>query len=134
MNREIKFRALIEYTDTGERYWEYYGTLCEPCWYDPTLNDRKIIVKDLQFTGCLDKNGKKIYEGDIYSWYDGIYGGTRYGVIVYSPNKLSYRTRYKDHEGKTRFTDVRVYALNGDVDIEIIGNVFDNPELLKKGK
>jgi uncharacterized phage protein (TIGR01671 family) len=66
----------------------------------------------LQFTGLQDKNGKEIYEGDVI-W---VRGGTRHEV---------------------RFTAGRFECSHWDLggrkaaDIKIIGNIYENPELLK---
>lgn len=72
-----------------------------------------------QYTGLTDKNGKRIFEGDIFEWgYAGV-KDFRY-VIVYDAKLASF-------VGERHFGFV---SLNG-IDIEIIGNIHDNPELLE---
>lgn len=65
-----------------------------------------------QFTGLKDKNGKEIYEGDVVQDYEGVVHYVRWSV----------------GDGCFDFTG-SPYALSDDC--EVIGNIHDNPELLK---
>ncbi len=81
-----------------------------------------------QFTGLLDKNGKEIYEGDIFGGcpWDGLY--------------VAYCDKCKSFEPHCCYEGT-CYACQGDMHwaelatpsypIEIIGNIHDNPELLE---
>lgn len=76
-----------------------------------------------QYTGLKDKNGKKIFEGDIvkdeYCIYKVVYDGNGYYVEV---DKLLKECGTE----KGLLYDFSDYK-----DIEVIGNIHDNPELLE---
>lgn len=79
-----------------------------------------------QYTGLTDKNGKKIFEGDIVSRVS--YVGTGYreeqGEVVYRAPE--FLVDCKHH----RVMIFSQYAAENK-DLEIIGNIYDNPELLE---
>ena len=76
-----------------------------------------------QFTGLHDKNGTKIFDGDALS--DSL-GGS---VFYVSFERGAFRGVYPNHDNST-------YNLSGWIDpnphLEIIGNIHENPELIKK--
>ena len=116
--REVLFRGKTKQDD-----W-VYGQYCE-------LTDGKriisciyykgeIIKKTLgQYTGLTDRNEKKIFEGDIVEYKD------EYGKIVYHDNEAMFVIEFD-----TWCTDFDHITGN---EIEVIGNIHDNPELLKGG-
>ena len=78
-----------------------------------------------QYTGLTDKNGTKIFEGDIISAYlDGYYPESKY--------EARYTAAYGKHAfwGKSE-SGGYYYYLDEEMidDFEIIGNIYDNPEL-----
>ena len=83
------------------------------------------VVDDLlQFTGLLDKNGKEIYEEDVvkgeifmYKFIGQIKWSDKYGFRMHG------REYYDD------FDISKMYALNHHDKVEIIGNIYENPEL-----
>ena len=68
-----------------------------------------------QYTGLLDKNGKKIFEGDIVKYENKIY-------------EIKYLEKYARFAPSNESTVFMVCAFNH---LEVVGNIYDNPELLK---
>lgn len=122
MEREIKFRVWCSWAKkmltVGNIQWNGKGEVVrveagetgnwlKDGWYDID----KANIHLMQYTGLKDKNGKEIYEGDILT------GG---GLTKYT---ISW-----DRVGWYPFTNTTWTA---DL-LEIIGNIFENPELLEK--
>ena len=132
--RIIKFRG--KDLDTGE--WIYghffqrlghYPTIVEPRPRDGKVMYYEIAVEDTtvgQFTGLLDKNGKEIYEGDII--IEKLRRSRKDGerlIICFD----DFEWQGKNANGAT--TSLSLLAEYHTV--EVIGNIHDNPELLKGG-
>lgn len=76
-----------------------------------------------QWTGLFDKNDIEIYENDVV-----VIDGYR-GVIFYDEENARFAVRWKDIDGdETYHCGLHLYAKK---DIEIIGNVYENENLLK---
>lgn len=81
-----------------------------------------------EFTGLTDKNGKKIFEGDIVKWTDEYFNDYK-SEVIYHCDKYNYPAfDFEKHD----------YECNGlqyaheDCYLEVIGNIHDNPELLEE--
>jgi len=96
-----------------------------PIWYkSPQYILENTCYKIIEFTGLHDKNGKEIFEGDIVK---GKYGGSGHKVVFHKGCFMLHL--YNDD----RFLDFYSLELHNfmNLDIEIIGNIYENPELLK---
>lgn len=131
--KELKFRA---YDGKRMAYFDIDGLLdlCSLDYYVGNLNPRKgggmpsLLVDEceplMQYTGLKDKNSKEIYEGDIYKLYqfcgqdfdgDDKYLVKKY-VVKYAKGVCSIGFNFLSHHSN----------------IEVIGNIYENPELLNK--
>ena len=75
----------------------------------------------MQYIGVKDKNNKEIYEGDIYHVGD---KNIRYLVVWFDSGFEGKQLR------STSYIGLKSWAK----DIEILGNIYENPELLEKNK
>lgn len=80
-----------------------------------------------QYTGLKDKNGTRIFEGDILIYVvDGEYDIDEKYLVVFDDDEAAFKVRFY-YKGK--------FACYDDIapceHLEVIGNIYDNPELLK---
>lgn len=78
-----------------------------------------------QYTGLTDKNGKKIFEGDLLEWIDRIVAVVWFDFNAQFDSKF---IRYCNDKIVTNFKGIEPSDWH---ECKVIGNVFDNPELLE---
>lgn len=126
--REILFRGKgnKKYND-GD--W-YYGVpiqcddgdwqICTNC------SKRTVIAESIgQYTGLTDKNGKKVFEGDVIDTPD------RLCEVYWFEKNAQFDLRFIRNAHNKRIINFKGIAMRDLSDYEIIGNIYDNPELLR---
>ena len=135
--REILFRGkhihLFPQNEHLNETW-VYGYLCDKNYINsPGLNGELLVDPSTvgQYTGLVDKNGKRIFEGDVVSqiWYD--YEeprDTSFGEVVYCEYDCSFSVMDDEKDGIVPLGSCAAYVW----EVEVIGNIHDNPELLEE--
>ena len=136
--REILFRG--KRTDNGD--WEYGDLWCNPygkrvvCIVSPindqgTTGGNEVNPETVgQYTGLKDKNGKKIFEGDII----GTDIARPYLIVEFRDGCFMFNC----NDGGKDYYDIMLSILEeAQTEYkygEVIGNIYDNPELLEGGE
>ena len=97
----------------------YQELVVQTTQYTDYFNTKDMIL--MQFTGLYDKNGKEIYEGDIFEIDD-----YTNGVVVYFEGEGTFGIRCKDDEDEWN-EPFSYYCFDR---MEVLGNECENPELL----
>ena len=127
MKREIKFRAWDK-RELRMIQWQsyFFGEYV----FENRMDETDFVPYEImQFTGLKDKNGKEIYEGDILNWTgkrskDTSEFAYRY-IITFENGIFGYRL------GNAQVN--KIEPLQGLVELEtyeVIGNIYENPDLL----
>ena len=131
MTREIKFRAWnkLPYSDPESEFYvppqsmvpweEIQGDRNK--WLDEERLGQEFVL--LQYTGLKDKNGREIYEGDILN-VSGV--ATDFCTVEYSNSHCAFLRTWCGKDGRERFS-IELPSIN---EIEVIGNIYENPNLL----
>lgn len=81
-----------------------------------------------QNTGLTDKNGTKIFEGDI------LQTGTKRGYVLFGNGCFLFRWKNCDKHRPDFLKDCILTDYGSFTELEVIGNIYDNPELLKEAQ
>jgi len=123
--RPIKFRAWDKlYSQMRDvtmfsRFHVYYYNKEEAAEYSAPLSQFDLM----QFTGLLDKNGKEIWEGDIVKF-----------KIPLPKEKINSEELPRGtviNFGPCFEIDCQTFMFTLTTDVEVIGNIYENPELIK---
>ena len=123
--REIKFRTW----DKKDKLWVAGWSIGQAGVQTETSN--KVFM---QYTGLQDKNGKEIFEGDVIPIVIENLGEsikTVNGVVKFERGQ--WNIEYL-HPFEKEMYIANLYRLLERKEKEILGNIYENPELLKEGK
>nr|DAT71057.1 MAG TPA: YopX protein [Caudoviricetes sp.] len=125
--RAIKFRAFLKDTNemvkVGAMDWDEEGNLL--CLNYPKGKDYFGYEDDIalmQYTGFKDKDGREIYEGDIIKYRNNLYQ-VRWIFLGFYAHQINGRG----------FKELDEFVADT-MDIEVVGNIYENPELLESSK
>lgn len=124
MTRDIKFRAW----DKNHKFMFSGTTIKEMIEGQANIHEN---IELMQYTGLKDNNGKEIYEGDIVKWSDKdcVDGDLliEFSEVVYKDGAFMARNIEGSYPEVQTLSD---YMGSDTEKVEVIGNIYDNPELI----
>lgn len=145
LRKEMNYKVMVGNCDTDDENWT-----CPIIWNEYRkkwlhFDDYECIM---QSTGLVDKNVKEIFEGDILKFNDEWNEYCHEGYVDGSVEGVNYvevvRSEICFEFGKTKYPDSSLFILmedeqlnfkdfikSEDFEFEIIGNIYENPELLE---
>lgn len=130
MDIEIKFRQPIRNKNGDFIEWFYWDIYVSPAIQQNGLDTRG---ESQQYTGLKDKNGKEIYEGDVLDWNSTIveckWEKQACAFWINWKRKVDYKNEKVNHYDfmSATFSDGETYI---NETMEVIGNIYENPNLL----
>ena len=136
MNREILFRG--KRVGNGNWIEGYFVLLAineglKHAIYTGTDEGRFILFEVIpdtvgQFTGLCDKNGNKIFEGDIVRFYDKDWTANGIATVDFEKGRWKINGHYTTKLSSIVWLDLYRKGF----EYEVIDNIYDNPELLEE--
>ena len=130
-NRENKSWYFGHYLFAHNMTYIFSGDYCAIGDEDPTEYFKEIVPESVSdFIGLMDKNGKEIYEDDIVKHF-GMYNHVvkfNYGAFGYDGSMDDDFISYNQNAFNLKMNGKQL------MQVEIIGNIHENPELLKEVK
>ena len=106
-HKKFRYWGYINHPETKQEDWYFYGPITNP------------FIESQQFTGLVDCNGVDIYEGDILGL---VYGGHVRGEVSWHEQVGAWSWEHGIEWGMIEPSDV-----------EVIGNIYENPDRLDNG-
>ena len=130
--REILFHG--KRADNGEwveGFYLYTNENTQPVIIDMECCSNVITPETVgQFTGLTDRNGKKIFEGDICKFKR--FNDVHIGKVVFNVTTASFIMWYQPIVGAYGEKATQKMLLSVCDNIEVVGNIHDNPELMEQ--
>lgn len=109
--KELENKSNDNYPFESDEYYPWHSIYT---WIN--LKNKYEYMIPLQYTGVNDKNGKEIYEGDIVNYFRDGLATVKFQSGCFIIDGKSDRDTFFDLAGE----------------IEVVGNIYENPELLNK--